>query len=58
MLARALVLLNAAHVPAHERDGGLFETAEFVGEGPDWESAKNACVVPDGAVMLAWIREE
>ncbi|UOQ60403.1 hypothetical protein MUN76_15445 [Leucobacter rhizosphaerae] len=58
MFARARFFPDAAHIPKHELDGSMFESAEVVGEGPDWVSAKAACVIPDSAVLLAWFREE
>ena len=58
MLARALVLLNAADTHAPDRDATLFESAEVIGEGADWVAAKAACHIPDNAVLLAWFREE
>ena len=58
MHARALVLLNAADSHAPDRDATMFESAEVIGEGADWVSAKTACVIPENAVLLAWFREE
>lgn len=58
MHARALVLLNAATSHAPDRDATQFESAEIIGEGADWVSAKNACAIPDGGLLLAWFRED
>lgn len=58
MLARALVLLNAATSHAPDRDATMFESAEVIGSGADWVAAKTACLIPDNAVLLAWFREE
>lgn len=58
MLARALVLLNAANVSLPDLDMTAFESTEVTGEGHDWVSAKHACTIPDNALLLAWFREE
>lgn len=43
MLARALVLLNAANTSLPDLDMAAHQSVEVTGEGPDWVSAKNAC---------------
>lgn len=58
MHARALVLLNAADSHAPDRDATQFESTEVIGSGADWVAAKNACHIPDGGLLLAWIRED
>ncbi len=57
--ARLLVALDAAnHVPAHERNLDDYESATVTGEGPNWEAAKAAVKIPDGALPVAWFRDE
>lgn len=58
MLARALVLLDAANVSLPDMDMAAFESVEVTGEGPDWAAAKQACTIPDNALLLAWFRED
>lgn len=56
-IARALVRIDSITDDMAARDLAAYEVVEVTGEGPDWEAAKAAVVVPDGAQVLAWIRE-
>lgn len=59
MIARATVALGLATVPKNERHkrlAGDYEIAVVEGEGADWEAAKAACTIPDGALILTWRR--
>lgn len=58
MFARARVALGAAAVESPAaRDLSQHEVVEIVGEGASWEAAKAACAIPDGALLLSWVRE-
>ena len=61
MHARAHVALGAGSIPVVERhllDLTKHELVDVVGEDrPDWEAAKAACPIPDGALLLSWINE-
>lgn len=43
-------------VPPKERDISIYEKAVVSGEGETWEEAQAACVIPDGARVMAWAR--
>jgi len=59
MRARLLVALDAATFePRHLLNLDEFEAATVTGEGSTWEAAKAACAIPDGALPIAWFRDE
>ena len=59
MFAHASIALGAATVEAPDRrDLSAFEIKTVSGEGANWEAAKAACMIPDGALVLYWIRED
>ncbi|QIK64133.1 hypothetical protein G7068_13700 [Leucobacter viscericola] len=60
MIARAHLALEANAVPPedrHTRDLSTFEMVEVTGEGETWEAAKSACVIPENALIISWIKE-
>lgn len=58
MFARARIALDAADEPRHTLDLTTKEIIEVTGEGASWGAAKNAVQIPDGALVLAWVRDE
>ena len=61
MKARALIVPGGATLTIAERAAGALtglERAEVTGEGATWEQAQAACPIPEGAVILYWIRGE
>lgn len=69
MIARARVSLNAAHLSPAELAAGTLaqhERVEIAGTAvpstgdtwADWEAAKQACPIPEGAKILHWWRDE
>lgn len=63
MRARLRIALNVPDTPEIRRHGFNvtdYEVTEVSGEGPDWETARNAALaaVPEGARGLAWFQDE
>lgn len=60
MQAILRVALNADTLPVSDRDHRKHEKVNLVGEGSTWDEAKTAALaqVPEGALMLHWIRAE
>lgn len=58
MFARARIALDAADEPRPTLDLATKEIIDVTGEGASWEAAKAAVQVPDGALLLAWVRDE
>ena len=57
--ARLLVALEAGSFePRHLINLDDYESATVTGEGPNWEAAKAAVKIPDGALPVAWFRDE
>lgn len=57
MIAHARIALGAATVETPGiRNLADYKLADVTGEGPDWVSAKAACQIPDGALILSWTR--
>ncbi|QIK63819.1 hypothetical protein G7068_11935 [Leucobacter viscericola] len=60
MIARAHIALDANSVPPedrHARDLSDYEMVEVTGEGATWEAAKDACEIPENALIISWIQE-